>query len=160
MGSRAIGVSIDPEDVPRRLAGFAVQLMDMRPFFASKGRQHGRRWLREHFDSEGEWGGWAWPELSPAYAAWKLYNVGDMPLLQLTGGLRAAVRSPRTRTGPDFLELSIEHELAEIHHFGAPGANIPPRPITPRDIPGDAIDALTKDVEEWVDDIAKRWGLT
>lgn len=157
----SVGVTVDPGDVQRRMAGFAAQLLDMRPFFASKGRLHGRRWLKENFESEGEWGGWAWPEWSAAYAAARPPGA----LLVLTGGLRRSVMNPTSKAGPDNIELMISHpfggvDLAQIHNFGAPGANIPARPLIPNTIPASDIDALRDDVEEWVDDIAKLWGLT
>lgn len=156
-----LGVTVDPGDVQRRMEGFAAQLLDMRPFFASKGRLHGRTWLRENFESEGEWGGWAWPEWSESYAAARPPGA----LLVLTGGLQRSVLNPTSKAGADYIELMISHpfngvDLAEIHHFGAPGANIPPRPLTPNTVPADAVDALRADVEEWIDDIAQRWGLS
>lgn len=156
-----IEADVNPDEVAEALERFAAQMMDLRPWFATEGRRLGRQALRKNFDSEGEWGGWAWPEWSPSYSAAR--PPGS--LLVLSGALRSRVMNPRQKVAAQSITLTVPPrpeggvDLTEIHHFGAPRANIPPRPLVPYTIPGDAVDEIRRSFEDHADKIAREVGL-
>lgn len=88
----------------------------------------------------------AWAPLSKDYAAWKEQHYPGMPLLELTGAMRAALtvstdpKALRSISGQEFDFGTKGVPYASYHQTGAP--RLPARP--PFDFGADFADAMTK----------------
>lgn len=160
----------------RALSILLAGLTDLRPFWPLVVPTF-IRWMREQFDTEGEWGGEHWAPLSPDYLARKMVLYPGKPILQATGDLRQAASRPRRRATAQFLELIVDDSgythgrgaaraVGPYHQFGGGSAEIggqegrpPRRPIIPEELPPEAIADLHQLAEGYVDDLARRVGL-
>lgn len=76
------------------------------------------------FATEGGWVAHPWPELNPKYAAWKLSQVGERPMLVFTGQLRReAISRRRLRIEASYGHGRLRYTLdrpayAEYHQDG------------------------------------------
>lgn len=88
---------------------------------------------RERFDAQTSPNGQPFAALSPAYATRKrAHPTALRKILQFGGDLRDNFVPFPTATGVTIsssFKVSGGQSLAAIHHFGAPAANIPARPI-------------------------------
>lgn len=160
----------------RALALLLAGLTDLRPFWPLVVPTF-IRWMREQFDTEGDWGGEHWAPLSPDYLARKMQKYPGKPILQATGDLRQAASRPRRRVTPQFLELIVDdsgymhggkapRSVAPYHQFGGGSAEIggqegrpPRRQIIPDELPLTARADLDLLAETYVRDLARRVGL-
>jgi hypothetical protein len=98
-------------------------------------------------------------------------------MLWATRALRASALAPKRRMGPTWLELWVTDPKAIWHQTGTrgrrragirrrrqsgsgSGGGMPARPIIPDRFPASATDQLRLAFEVYVDELAKRWGLT
>ena len=147
---------VDDGDYPRRLRGFAAQMMDLRPFWPIAAR-FGRQWFKEQLDSEGKWGGDPWEPLSPDYAAWKAQHYPGRPMLWREGALRAAAFNPARKVTAQTLTLTVTDPKVGFHQEGT--VKMPRRPIIPDEIPDHAMDQLRDAFDKWTEEVIRRWGL-
>lgn len=131
-------------DLPRRLRGFAAQMLDLRPFWP-RAASLGGQWLREHFSSQGAWGGSPWAD-GPSYHG-----------LVETGQLRGAAGNPARAMSATTLTLTVVDRVVHWHQYGT--SKMPARPVVPPRIPGDAIAQLRAEFEGYVGEVINRWGL-
>lgn len=161
----------------RALSLLLAGLTDLRPFWPLVVPAF-IRWMREQFDSEGDWGGEHWAPLSPDYLAYKMQRYPGKPILQATGELRQAASRPRRRATGQFLELIIDDSgythggsrpraTAPYHQFGGGSEEIggeegrpPRRELIPEILPAEAQTDLHEIAERYVQDLARRVGLT
>lgn len=148
-----IRVDVDAGDLQRRLQGFAVEMMDLRPLWP-KVATLGRRWFAEQFASQGGFGGTPWAPLTAAYAAYK----GGGSILVLSGRLKRAATSARAVMGASTLELHVDNPIAKFHEYGT--RKMVARPIVPKTIPGGAMSDLERLADNHVNEALTRWGLT
>lgn len=159
----------------RAFALLLAGLTDLRPFWPLVVPTF-IRWMRQQFDSEGDWGGEHWAPLSPDYLARKMQLYPGKPILQATGELRRAASTPRRRATGQFLELIIDdfgphggsspRAVAPYHQFGGGSSEIggeegrpPRRELIPDVLPAEAIADLDVLAEKYVRDLARRVGL-
>lgn len=93
--------------VEERLAKLVEALIDLRPFWPMVVPLY-NRWMKEQFDTEGDFFGDHWQELSPGYAAWKSVHYPTKGLLMAEGDLRKAATTPTRDAQPHMLTLTIE----------------------------------------------------
>lgn len=91
-----------------------------------------REIIAETFDTEGTSGGQAWQPLTPRYAAWKRRKVGNKPIEELSGALRASLTRKNARGSVETYtatELTLGSSLryARVQHTG--NRRLPARPL-------------------------------
>lgn len=164
------------DETERALTLLLAGLTDLRPFWPLVVPVF-IRWMREQFESEGDWGGAHWAPLSPDYLAWKMQRYPGKPILQATGDLRQAASRPRRRATARFLELIVDdseylhggsrpRSVGPYHQFGGGGSEIggqegrpPQREIIPEILPVEAQADLEVLAERYVTELARRVGL-
>ena len=164
------------EENERALALLLAGLTDLRPFWPMVVPAF-IRWMREQFNTEGDWGGEHWAPLFPDYLARKMRLYPGKPILQATSDLRQAASRPRRRALPQFLELIIDdseythgrstpRSVGPYHQFGGGSAEIggqegrpPRRPLIPDVLPPEAVVELNELAEIYVRGLARRVGL-
>lgn len=114
-------------------------------------------WMREQFDSEGEWGGDHWAELTPAYAIRKAQRWPGRSILIAAGDLRDAASRPSRVATPTSLTLTIEDDKAGYHQEGT--EKMVARPIIPDTLPPSADAQLDEAATLYVEDLVRRLGL-
>lgn len=99
-------VTVDGEkQLDRALSRFGDHLGDMRPFF-QKASEMISSAVEEQFETEGSrTSGWA--PLSPRYAAWKMAQVGNQPILVFTGRMKKSLIGE----GPDSIREADRDQL-------------------------------------------------
>jgi phage gpG-like protein len=132
-----IKIEYTDNDLTYRLRGLRQAIGDLRPVWEGPVHRIFLTMMKEQFKQEGAYNGEKWTPLSPAYAAWKVREVGHMPILQLYGPLSKSlteVGAPDQvmRVGPSFAEYGTSVVYAATHHFGDPGRNIPQRRVIPK----------------------------
>lgn len=145
------------EDAERSLIRLAGLASDFRPFWG-KATSLFISWMRRQFETEGEFAGEKWVELSPGYLAWKLRHYPGKPILQAKGDLRKAASRPERIQTPTSLTLRIIDPKVSWHQEGA--GNNPERPILFDDLPAVAEAELHQAVGEYADDILRRAGFS
>lgn len=110
------------------------------------------------FESEGATGrGGSWPDLTPAYAAWKATHWPGGSILVASGAMRASLTG---RTGDSVYRATPKHfEIGTSrlagYHFGGLGHNKVRRPI---DVGRDAELEFGDALHEWaIKDISQHW---
>jgi phage gpG-like protein len=87
---------------------------------------------RQQFGTQGKRWRTPWPELKPKSIAAKRRDgyTGDI-LIRDTTLMRSVTDRPmgRERLGPHDMEAGTRVKYAAPHHFGAPRAHLPPRPL-------------------------------
>jgi hypothetical protein len=91
----------------KQLARMIALLTDLRPFWPRLVPLF-RQWMKQRFETEGEFGGEAWAPLSDTYREWKLWNYGDLPILTLSGQLKRHATNPKRVATPLSLSFVIE----------------------------------------------------
>jgi hypothetical protein len=114
-------------------------------------------WMREQFDTEGQWGGDAWEPLSPKYAAWKTEHYPGKGILVATGDLRRAASTPRRIAAPQQFVLEIDDPKVAYHQEGTDV--MPARPLLPDSLVNQVSVQVTQAAEEYVDELARSLGL-
>lgn len=115
------------------------------------------RWMRDQFESEGDWGGERWAELTPAYAVRKAMLYPGKSILIANGDLRDAASRPTREVSPTRLVLTIEDEKAGYHQEGTD--RMVARPIIPDTLPASADAELDEAAQTYVDELTRRLGL-
>lgn len=127
-----IRVSWDASGMEARLGGISAALGDLRPVWPTV-HDVVVRFFRAIFTAQGAYPtGRAWVPLNPTYAAWKRRQVGDKPIMQLTGDLYGSMQGGKGhvyRFGPAFMETGTQDIKARTHQWSYPPRNIPARPI-------------------------------
>lgn len=167
------------EGLDETTRGFSIllaSLSDLRPFWPRVVPLF-IRWMREQFESEGEWGGERWAPLSPDYLARKMAKYPGKGILYATGDLRRAASTPERRPFPLALELIIDDSTMKhgattpravglYHQFGGGSSEIggiegrpPRRPIIPDVLPAEAQIEIAAAADEYVADLCRRLNL-
>jgi hypothetical protein len=149
--------SFDDRRAQEALSRLAASMLDLRsfwplviPIFIG--------WMREQFETEGDFFGDPWAPLSPRYAAWKEQHYPGKGILIAEGDLRRAASSPRRTVGPLFLELEIVDPKVRFHQEGT--SKMPARPLVPEGVLPAAQQAeLDSAFEVYVDERLKASGL-
>jgi len=126
-------LQFDGEDELRAwLDGFRSRLADCSPAFESI-QDHFEAYEDLVFEEEGRGTRWGqWRRLSEPYAAWKALRAPGMPILDLTGHLRASLSEPNApdairRIGPREVEFGTSDPKAAAHQEGR--GFLPTRPV-------------------------------
>ena len=85
------------------------------------------QWMKQQFETEGEFGGHKWARLSPSYAAWKAVHYPTRGILYAEGDLRQAASRPTRRVTPSTLTMTISDPKIQYHEKGTP--HMPARPL-------------------------------
>jgi phage gpG-like protein len=140
-------LEVDGErQVDRALSRFGDAIRDPRGYF-ELAADILREITEEQFASEG---GGRWAPLSPAYAAWKMTQVGARPILTFSGRMR---RSLTERGGENIREVTNDEmkwgsrvPYAVFHQRGT--ARMPARPIF--DLSEEDRTRLLKELQAWI----------
>lgn len=131
---RFISIEVQGEkELTVGLTKMADDIADLTPYWGDV-QQEFYKIEKEQFATEGKSGasGW-WKQLSMPYADIKARNYGDLPILELTGALKASLTS-ETATGAitkkekDSLTLGSSISYAHWHQTGTPKGQMPARP--------------------------------
>lgn len=167
------GLNIDGGGLSRieeRLTKLVEACLDLRPFWPMVIPLYGR-WMGAQFDTEGDFFGEHWQELSPDYAAWKATNYPSKGLLVAEGDLRHAAQSPAREALPHMLILTIEPFVKargpgqgrniDPAWFQDGTTTMPARPLLPihGELPAETQAEIAGVAEEYVRGTARRLGL-
>lgn len=144
------------DDADRRLARFAAQMADLRPFWP-KVSDLFVDWMGDQFATEGGAlvTGGKWARLSPEYAARKAVTHPGKGILVAEGDLKKAAQTPVRTAGPQNLTLAIHDRKVGWHQDGT--AKMPARPLIPNVRLPDAWQRdLDRVAEEYVREVARR----
>lgn len=144
-------------EAERALVKMIALLTDLRPFWPRLVPLF-IGWMREQFDTEGDWGGGHWAPLSPDYAAWKTAHYPGRGILYATGDLRRSASNPARFVSPMMMSLTITDPKAGYHQEGT--ERMPARKIIPMVLPPYAQDEVRQAAEEYVAEMARRIGVT
>jgi len=125
-------------------------------------------WMREQFDSEGDWGGEHWAPLTEPYATTKALAYPGKGILYATGDLRMAASLPVRHVTASTLELVIDD--SGYKHGGNVARSVGPyhqegtdsmvaRPILPDILPAEAQLQVHEAADAYVDELVDRLGL-
>lgn len=125
-------------------------------------------WMREQFETEGDWADDPWAPLSEPYATRKALKYPGKGILYATGDLRRAASLPRRFVTPETLELVIDD--SEMLHGGKTARSVgpyhqegtdtmPARPLIPEVLPVEAQAQVVEAANEYVDELVQRLGL-
>ena len=159
-----LDLDYDDDGTREKLAWIAAQLLDLRPFWP-KLVSLAIDWWGKQFDTEGAFGGFPWPPLSPSYAAWKAANYPGRGILVLERDLRQAASLPDRVANPQDLTLTIpwarlKGEQVDLswHQLGT--TRMPARPLIFGDpLPAAAALDLDRAMDEYLNDLIARSGL-
>ena len=128
----SLKIQLTPADTRAAFRTLETLARDFTPVTKAYGQYMVRR-TRQRFDAQTSPNGQPFAALSPAYATRKrAHPTALRKILQFGGELRDSFVAFPTPTGVTIssnLKVSGGRSLAAIHHFGAPAANIPARPI-------------------------------
>lgn len=125
-------------------------------------------WMREQFESEGDFGGERWEQLSPAYLAWKSVHYPGKGILVATGDLRKAASLPKREVTPTTLTLIVDdsaythggktaRSVAGYHQEGTD--SMPRRPLIFEHFPAVAEAEVERAAERYIAETVHRLGL-
>lgn len=131
---RFIAIEVQGEEKLKvALTKMADAIEDLTPYWNDV-QQEFYKIEKQAFASEGKTGASGhWKQLSMPYADIKARNYGDLPILELTGALKASLTS-ETATGAitkkekDSLTLGSSISYAHWHQTGTPKGQMPARP--------------------------------
>jgi hypothetical protein len=147
----------DAKDTPERLTALAAQITDLRPLWALT-RIKANGWLREQFETEGDFGGRAWAPLSPVYRETKANLKPGNPILVFNGALKRAATALRPVSTPRMLMLFVDDPKAEWHQDGT--SRMPARQIIPDPFPPTQVAEIERMTDEYFQSLIDRLGLS
>jgi hypothetical protein len=140
-------------------------------------------WMGKQFESEGEFFGEQWRELSEPYATWKMTHYPGKGLLSAEGDLRRAATTPQRIARPESLVLRIRpyQKTTRSTELTASGRTsrarigtghtmdpdwfqsgtdrMPARPLLGDVLPPEASAELREAAERYIDENARKLGL-
>ena len=123
--------------IDRAFAQWSANIRDMSPAWNQVG-QYLRDQFAKNYAQEGGWvgAGTSWPQLRPSTVADRIRKgfPGEHPILVRQGTLRDSLLQIGGygnvyEVRPDGLTYGTTIPYAQYHQYGAPRANIPPRPL-------------------------------
>jgi phage gpG-like protein len=145
-----ISIDCDMSGLEYQLRGMETALGNLRPVWAQV-RDVLVDFIKQHFDTEGAYGGQRWMPLSPSYAAYKARHAPGKSILRfkdrLYGSLTRKNHAEQVfRMGENWMEWGTKVPYARIHQTGSLKVqNRPPRRVV--------LPPLTKNEGERIVDI-------
>jgi hypothetical protein len=103
----SFNVTVEDEAFLRALSRFTLMISDLRPFWPLVVPLF-IGWMREQFETEGEFAGQHWAALSESYAEQKARKYPGKGILVAEGDLRQAASRPKRLATGSTLELTVD----------------------------------------------------